>query len=135
MTTHIILEELYDPQVAIIRPHILSGKFLVIQISRDELQDIQQLASRHPKLSEQDCSAYYYAQQKNAILLSGDKNLKSVAEAEGITVRGIFWVIDELVRTAVVSKSDARTFLSSLRTHNKWLPGNEFERRVREWGE
>ena len=38
-TTEIILNELYDEQVALIQPHISSGKFIIIGITAKELTD------------------------------------------------------------------------------------------------
>jgi rRNA maturation endonuclease Nob1 len=87
-TTNIILNELYDEQVASIQPHISSGKFVVIEISIEELLDIQQMSEEDTRLSEQDWSAIYFAKEQDALILSGDQRLRNVAEALGF---GYFW--------------------------------------------
>lgn len=56
------------------------------------------------RLSEQDRPAVFYALQKGAILLSGDKSLRAVATAKQIIVHGIFWLMDQLVEREVLSK-------------------------------
>jgi predicted nucleic acid-binding protein len=132
-TTDIVLDELYDEQIALIQPHILSGKFTIIEISEEELVEIQLMSLENTKLSEQDWSAYYYAQKKTAILLTGDKRLRTIAESDGLTVCGIFWVLDQLVDTGILTKSDACNFLNDLLTNNKRLPKGEFEKRKKDW--
>jgi predicted nucleic acid-binding protein len=132
-TTDIILNELYDAQAALIAPHIISGKFLVIEISADELIEIQVMSLEDTRLSEQDWSAVYYAKQKEALLLSGDKRLRGLARAKGLTVFGIFWLLDQLVETDILSKREACSFLQELISINKRLPSEECERRIKLW--
>ena len=132
-TTEIILNELYDEQVALIQPHISSGKFLVIAITGEELVAIQVMSLEDTRLSEQDWSAVYYAQQKEALLLSGDKHLRGMAKSKGLTVHGIFWLMDQLVDTGILSKSEACSFLQDLISKNKRLPAEECERRIISW--
>ena len=82
-TTDIILNELYDTQVEIIKPHISSGKFMIIAISEQEINDIQVLSLEDAHLSEQDWSIIYYAEHKNALVISGDRRLKILQSAGG----------------------------------------------------
>lgn len=132
-TTEIILNELYDDQVALIQPHISSGKFIIIEISADELTEIQLLSLEDTRLSEQDWSAVYYAQQKRALLLSGDKRLRGLAKSKELIVHGIFWLLDQLVDTEILSKPEACSFLQELISTNKRLPAEECERRIKMW--
>ena len=60
-TTNIILDELYDIQIDVIRPHIASGKFTIIEITEDEITEIQKMSLEETRLSEQDWSAVFYA--------------------------------------------------------------------------
>jgi predicted nucleic acid-binding protein len=132
-TTDLILAELYEAQVELIQPHINSGKFEIITVSIEELLVIQQLSAEETKLSEQDWSAVYVAQKKKAILLSGDKRLRTLAEQKSIVVCGILWVLDELVRTGLISHEQACAFVSALMNRNKRLPLHECEKRKKKW--
>ena len=132
-TTNLILDELYEQQVIVIQPHINSGKFVVIEVSAAELIEIQIAAKEDIKLSDQDWSALYYAQQHNALLITGDKRLRNLAETRGITVCGIFWVLDQLVDTKNLSKAQACDFLKDLFLKNKRLPMDEYEQRLKSW--
>jgi hypothetical protein len=132
-TTEIILDELHEDQTEIIQPHINSGKFTVISISAVELIAIQTLSQEDNRLSEQDWSAVFYALQKEAILLSGDKSLRAIATAKQIIVHGIFWLMDQLIESKVLSNAEACTFLKKLISTNKRLPATEFEQRLKAW--
>ena len=132
-TTNIILDELYDEQVELIQPHISSGKFVVIEILAEELVEIQKLSLEDTRLSEQDWSAVYYALQKEALLLSGDKRLRGLARSKGLTVHGIFWLLDQLLAIKILSSTEACSFLKQLMSENKRLPAGDCEKRIKKW--
>lgn len=132
-TTNIILAELYVEQIALIQPHISSGKFVIIEITEDELTEIQLFSLENTHLSEQDWSAVYYAIQKEALLLSGDKRLRGLAKSKGLTVHGIFWLLDQLVAIEILSPTEACAFLKQLMLENKRLPADECEKRIKIW--
>jgi len=132
-STNIILAELHDEQVALIQPHINSGKFTIIEIDADSLLAIIDASKEELRLSEQDWSALYYAQQLNALLLTGDKRLRNLAKQKGITVCGALWILDQLVDTSNLTKQDACAFLQQLILKNKRLPADECEQRLKLW--
>lgn len=105
-----------------IRPHITSGKFTIIKISVKELLQIQTLTLEDTRLSEQDWSAIFYAQQNDALLLSGDTHVQKIGIAKNITVHGMLWILDQLVQDRILSEPDACDFLKNLMTKNKRLP-------------
>ncbi len=132
-TTNIIMDELIEEQAAVIEPHINSGKFSVIKITAEELGEIMILSEENTSLSEQDWSAYYYAQKKSSLLLTGDKRLRTIAESKGIIVCGILWVFDRLVENAILSEEEACTNLKILKNINKRIPQTEYEKRIKNW--
>ena len=132
-TTNIIFDELIEEQASVILPHIRSGKFSVVNISIEELSEILQLSQEDNHLSEQDWSAYYYAKKENSFLLTGDKRLRQIAKEKGIIVCGIFWILDQLVLTGIISKKEACNYLRDLNVKNKRLPQNEYDVRVNNW--
>jgi predicted nucleic acid-binding protein len=119
----------------LIQPHINSGKFTVIEIDADSLTAIQLAVQEDTRLSEQDWSAIFYAQKLDAIVLSGDKRLRSLATSKKITVCGTFWILDQLVEASAITKQEACSFLQQLVSLNKRLPAEECERRLKLWCE
>lgn len=134
ITTSIIIVELFEEQIAIIQPHIVTGKFEIKQITIEELEEINAMSLADGSLSDQDCSAYYYARELNILLLTGDKVLRRKAEIDGIEVHGILWLFDQMVNDEVLSQQQAHTFLTILMDSNRRLPQDECKRRIKEWG-
>ena len=135
-TTQLIFEiELNEKQVETVQVHIDSGKFEVIKILEQELLDIQIANLENRRLSAQDWSAIYYAQKQHALLLSGDRVLRKVAESMAIEVRGILWVFDQLVNLGIITKAEACSFLQELMKQNRRLPADECQKRIEIWCE
>lgn len=132
-TTNIILNELYGEQILLIQPHINSGKFSVIEISPEELSEIQVMNLEDVRLSEQDWSAIYYAEQKKAVLLSGDRHLRNLAKSKSLTVHGMFWLLDNMKESGILSKQEACSFLQLLAKQNKRLPERDVNERMKLW--
>lgn len=132
-TTNLILNELYDEQIASMQPHIISGKFVIIEISIDQLLDIQQISEEDKRLSEQDWSAIYFAEKFSAIILSGDQRLRDVAEAKRLVCQGILWIIDMLYESKILSENQCCDFLNLLIKSNKRLPVSECKKRIALW--
>jgi predicted nucleic acid-binding protein len=132
-TTELILAELYDEQVALIQPHISSGKFVVITMSMNDLEEIRLMSLTDKRLSEQDWSAIYYAKQKGAFILSGDKHVRRIAKLKNLTICGILWVLDQLVDSGILTKAEACSFLNDLNLNNKRLPVEDCEARKKLW--
>lgn len=133
-TTNIILDELYDNQIDVIRPHIASGKFTIIEITEDEITEIKKMSLEETRLSEQDWSAIFYAHKKQAFILSGDRRLRQVAEAKGLTTYGILWILDQIVDKRILMPEEVCSFLKELMLINNRLPWEECEKRARLWG-
>lgn len=132
-STDIILSELYENQLDDIQPHIIAGRFTVINISAEELINIQDLTATDSRLSEQDWSAIFFAENKKGILLSGDKHVREISRRRNLPVFGILWVIDQLVDNNVLTANEACTTLKQLMQTNKRLPVTDCEERIKLW--
>jgi predicted nucleic acid-binding protein len=102
ITTDIIFDELHPAQAEAILPHTHTRKFTVIQTSTEDLAAIQSMSIEDQRISEQDWSAIYFAEQRNALLLTGDGRLRSRAEIKGLTCFGILWIFDQLVEAKIL---------------------------------
>jgi rRNA-processing protein FCF1 len=133
-TTNIILFELNEEQQAELGPYIHSGKLSVIEISDEEMMEIMRLSAEDRLLSEQDCSALYYAIREEAILLTGDKRLRTKAETKGVATRGILWVINQMVEERILTGTQACRYLDELIKANKRLPMEDCLKLKKNWG-
>lgn len=134
-TTDIIFAELHEEQSDHLKPFVTNGRFTIIPIPEDILSAIKDLAKQNAKLSEQDCSAYYYATTQGAILLTGDQHLKKLAQANDVPTHDILWLLDEMIAGNCLSKIEACERLKLLMTKNKRIPVTECELRLKQWGE
>jgi predicted nucleic acid-binding protein len=73
------------------------------------------------------------AQSLSAILLTGDKNLRKVAEQNNISTHGTLWVLDEMVTIKVISPLQAAEALKLLYEKGSRLPVDECNHRLKIW--
>lgn len=114
---------------------IIEKKLLKIQtFSFEEIMAIESLRARNSsKLSFEDCSVWYLAQVRKAILITGDKLLRKNATKEKIEVRGILFVFNELVNMQIITPKTATRKLNKLMEINNRLPLEECNKLLAKW--
>lgn len=106
------------------------SKITVKTFKSGEYPEILSLQDKN--LSFQDCTVLYYALGGNYKILTGDRNLRTVAERHGLQVSGIIYIIDELLRHGILTKEEYVMKLKSLSESNHRLPMKEILRRIEE---
>jgi rRNA-processing protein FCF1 len=107
------------PDVLIAELQELGGDLLVdygltrIELSGDEVQEVYRLAILHRGPSVNDLFALVAAKTMGALLLTGDRHLREAAEQEGVPVHGTLWLLDEILRLAVIPPLVAAQALGS----------------------
>jgi len=109
----------------------LDVEFLVL--NPDQVADIYTLNQEHRSVSIADLSALILARDLQVILLSGDKALRNLAEANSIKVHGVLWLLDELVNNQVIVPLQAALALEKMLAKNARLPQDECAKRMRKW--
>lgn len=104
-----------------------------ISLSGEEVSEVMTLAARHRRPSVNDLFALVLARTRGATLLTGDRALRELAEAEGIAVHGTLWLLDELVRLKVATPWEASTGLNLMLDHGSRLPERACGLRIRRW--
>lgn len=133
-TTDFILAEIDDIQKAPIATIIEAGNLTLIVTENDEDFDgINALLGAGGGLSLEDCSAWYYSRKLGGILVTGDRNLRKLATAVGIEVRGIIYLFDELLAQEIITCEMAIKKIEHLLTINNRLPKDAIRIRVRLW--
>lgn len=97
------------------------------------MEEITSLVEKHPRLSAEDLSAYQYATTNNALLLTGDKLLRTLAVNAKIETAGILFIFDQLVEHQIILPQKAAELLKDLCQRNKRLPKVECDQRIRSW--
>lgn len=125
----IILEELQQPNPQALRDRGLRED----ELSGAQVAEISELAARYPKPSRKDLAALVLAKARGTILVTGDRDLRIAAENEGQDVHGTLWVLDEMLRTKVITPRQAANSLEAMIRHGRRLPRPEVEERLRRW--
>lgn len=126
-------EELLFPSG--IKEELLKLGLIAYEIGDEELLLVYDYQDKYPKLSTNDAFALAIAKRNRYTLLTGDKNLRLAAEYEDVAVKGTLWVLDEILKEALISKKIYRSYVSDLRKFNGQkirLPEAELRKRLEE---
>lgn len=134
-TTDLVISELEIPeQKDAVTAFIMSRKLTVGKLDAEEVGLIIERSNEtRGKISITDFSVCHYAQKNNYALLTGDMNLRKVAVKENISVHGILFLFDELVRYDILRPEHAADTLKKLKTVNARLPLDEVDSRIKQW--
>jgi rRNA-processing protein FCF1 len=125
----VIIEELKDPDGTA----LISSGYQPRRLSPEEVQIAIHYASKYAKPSRTDLFALVAAKTSNSILLTGDENLRKAGMQEGVEVHGLFWLMDKLFESKIVSGPDLAIALGSIIEKGARLPRNEIQRRRDKW--
>ncbi len=133
-TTDFILAEVNQAQRKEIVKLIGDAKInLIVTTEMEDFQGIYNLLEESSGLSFQDCSAWYYSKKMNGTLITGDRKLRKTAEIDGVEVRGIIYIMDEILRQGIISFEDAIQKIELLFSLNNRLPHKELTKRINLW--
>lgn len=82
------------------------------------------------KISSQDYSIFYYAKKCDGEVLSNDMRLRKFAQKKSIPVKGLFYILDEMVSQNCVTATIMVEKLILLKEINKRLPIDEINKRI-----
>lgn len=132
--TDFVHEELHENQRDIIQKYINEEKIeLIITESEDDYNNISIILENTSGLSFEDCSVWHYANKLNGIILTGDGRLRKQATKEGISVKGILFVFDNLLIYEFITFADALERLNQLCQVNSRLPTDAINEHIVSW--
>ncbi len=133
-TTQLILSELEDEQMLQLRPYVKSGALCVRHLSQEEIENLDTLSPHSRKLSRQDLSLYFYAQEiGDCMILTSDNRLRKEAQRQGFEVHGILWVLEQMVDQQLLPPKEVASALQNLMLVNAWLPAKECRETLEKW--
>lgn len=103
----------------------------VEELTSEEVARAQATRSARPKLSLPDAFAYALAAEREWSLLSGDGELRALAQAENLTLFGVLWLADQLFDTRTLDANLMVSGLEFIAAHPRCrLPSAEIEFRL-----
>jgi hypothetical protein len=131
-TTLSVYHQLNEEQKVFAERFVHSKKLILYPIAFEEWLEIEKI-DFPPGIDPVDKTVYYYAAKAKAVILSGDKKLKTYCVSKKIEVRGILWLFDNFVEKQVITKRTAASKLQLLITINDRLPMEECTARIHKW--
>jgi len=128
-TTSAVMGELDEEQQRILEQFIAENKLRIRKFNDLEDEAILKIFSNTPGISYPDATVYFASKDMGALLLTGDKKLRTIAESTGVDVKGIFWAFDEMKTKKALTVAEYKRKLEKLKEINRRLPMEEFEKR------
>ncbi|MEH3038546.1 MAG: hypothetical protein PGN21_00540 [Sphingomonas paucimobilis] len=99
-----------------------------------EVRRATQLGRAERRLSVADTFAFALAHGRQWTLLTGDGVLRAVAEAEGVDVHGVLWIIDRIEAASLCDAPTLHACLTKTVAHPRCrLPRREVDLRLRRY--
>jgi predicted nucleic acid-binding protein len=128
LTTFVVPDVLFDKELKERHAHFLHFGLQVKTLSEQALNNVLVFAKKYRQPSRVDLLALGLAMQENCPLLTGDKNLRKAANAEGIAVYGTLWLVSEMVNNKIIQITKAQTAFQNMKKGGSRLPWGEVDK-------
>lgn len=129
-TTDFVFAELHPEQQKLFESKKLG---IIESIETEDIRGIFNLLENSKGISFEDCSVWYYAKKMNGIIVTGDRSLMKMVKPNGVEVRGIIYLIEEMKNQQLISNSQAIHKLKTLIKINPRLPKAIIENIISSW--
>ena len=134
-TTDLVIRQVKaDHQWQAVSVFVEAGLLHVETLSGEQIERMGQTLAGL-RIGVEDQSALFLAIERKAVLITGDCRLRIEAGKHKIDVRGLLWILDELVARGVVPSALAALRLRSMREKGARLPNDECDERLRHWAD
>ena len=103
------------------------------EIPAEQVVELAYLRQAHRNLSIVDLAAFLLAKMLDATLVTGDWRLNELANANGLVVHGILWLLDEMVHFNALKPGQAASALTRMLEFGARLPTDECSNRLTRW--
>jgi hypothetical protein len=107
------------------RGQLLSLGLQISSLNGNQLIQVITLRQQHPQPSVNDLAAYELARDLGAVLLTGDGNLRKLAQASRVACHRTLWLLDEIVRFKSASPFACAGALQRMLDQGSRLPVSE----------
>jgi predicted nucleic acid-binding protein len=125
----VIVEELIDPP----GEYLIQIGYKTLQLDEETIGQIIGFRERYSKPSTNDLFALLLAKTNSCEIFTGDNDLRKAAKEEGVTVHGLFWILDKLIEYKVLTPEEAADALERIKAEGSWLPKKEYEAHLKRW--
>lgn len=109
---------LYDRELADFGgPELVARGLRVEELTAEEVTVAQDVRGAHPRLSLPDAFAFSLASVRGWTLLTGDGDLRALAQAKQVNFFGVLWVLDQLFDGQIVEGETLAGGLEAILKH------------------
>jgi predicted nucleic acid-binding protein len=132
-TTDLVIRQVKtEDQWRVVSGFVQAGMLRVETLTGEQIEQMGQMLGK-TRIGAEDQSVIFLAIERNAVLLTGDKRLRIEALKQEVEVRGLLWILDELVARSVLPPSLAIVKLEEMRHSGARLPADECDARIGRW--
>jgi predicted nucleic acid-binding protein len=132
-TTDLVLRQVKEEeQWKTVSGFVAAGLLQVHVLTSHEVEEMDRLLVT-PRIGAEDRTVLFLAIKRNAILITGDRRLRMEGISRDVDVRGLLWVLDELVARTAIDPKLAAVKLELMRKNGAFLPVDECEKRLQTW--
>lgn len=105
----------------------------VVDLDGAEVAASAKIRAERRALSVADADSLVLCQRSQALLLTGDRAMRTAAEALGIMPHGVLWLLDQAIEQGDLAPADAAGSLERMVAAGARLPDGEVQARLRFW--
>lgn len=113
---------LYSEELEAQHSHLIECGLQLTGLNEESMSYAMALVVQSSGPSTIDCLALASAKQEGCPLLTGDNALRKLAESEGVIVKGTLWIVEQMVRSQVISKEEAHEAYLKMKSSGRRLP-------------
>lgn len=103
-------------------PNLLDTSLEILPLNSDTIKYTESIVLKYPKASKNDLFALALAKQECCPLLTGDGALRKAGKQEKVEIFGTIWIIDELIKHAIITKDEAMEAYDMMKSNKRRLP-------------
>lgn len=113
---------------------LLKNNIKIIEMTTEELLETGELLNSTTGVGFNDLTTLVVSDKRDYTLVTGDGNLRKIAQRKNVRLKGSIWILDQLVENNIISKprgvKACEDFLSG---GGRRLPINELKKRIEIW--
>lgn len=125
-----VLDILYEEELKENHSYLQNTRLRLLELSAENMCLAQTLGSQHRKLSSKDIMTMLLAKQEACPLLTGDKELRTVATREGVRCMGTIWLLEQMLTNNLLTYSQTYNALKDMESNGRRLPFEEAFRKI-----
>lgn len=102
-------------------------------LAAEQVMELFRLRQVYKNLSIVDLAAFLLAKTLEATLLTGDRRLMELANANDLPVHGVLWLLDEMVHFRALTPRQAAGALGRMLDQGARLPADECRKCLASW--